>query len=271
MKKTVKQLKRFVAGLLAMVMIAGTVSPAVADAAAATSSTSAISKPQVKGDPVYIKDKNGKAGMTVDSFPINFVIDKTAPVNQLAGVASGRKQAVNDRNLVVDIYPEDAQTAVSKVVIKRWIGDTLGMSVPKSDADPAETVIYGYYDEKDNPKPADTETEKYEDLTAFTNETTGKIAINYEITDNQNWQWVEVITTDLAGNDSEDIRAASSDDTQGIRYSENRRGFLVTTNTFSQIINNMAARIGALGAILLLLLILILRKRKKDRENNAAA
>ena len=61
MKKTVKQLKRFVAGLLAMVMIAGTVSPAVADAAAATSSTSAISKPQVKGDPVYIKDKNGKA------------------------------------------------------------------------------------------------------------------------------------------------------------------------------------------------------------------
>ena len=217
------------------------------------------------------KDKNGNAGMTVDSFPINFVIDKTAPVNQLAGVASGRKQAVNDRNLVVDVYPEDAQTAVSKVVIKRWIGDTLGMSVPKSDDAPAQTVTYEYYDEKDNQKPADTETEKYEDLTAFTNETTGKIAINYEITDNQNWQWVEVITTDLAGNDSEDIRAASSDDTQGIRYSENRRGFLVTTNTFSQIINNMAARIGALGAILLLLLILILRKRKKDRENNAAA
>ena len=65
------------------------------------------------------------------------------------------------------------------------------------------------------------------------------------------------------------IRAGSQDGTKGVSYSENRRGFLVTTNTFSQVVNNMAARVGAGAAIVLILLFLILRKRKKDQANAA--
>ena len=214
-------------------------------------------------------DENGKEKLYVDSFPIDFVIDKTAPTNQLAGVKSSTKQTVNDKSLIVDVYPEDAQTAVAKVEIRRWMGDTLGLSTPDATQDPAQTITYAYYDQETNPKPADTDTQKYEDLAIYTDESTDQIKINYEITDNKNWQWVEVITTDLAGNESTDIRAGSQDGTKGVSYSENRRGFLVTTNTFSQVVNNMAARVGTGAAIVLILLFLILRKRKKDQANAA--
>ena len=214
-------------------------------------------------------DENGKEKLYVDSFPIDFVIDKTAPTNQLAGVKSSTKQTVNDKSLIVDVYPEDAQTAVAKVEIRRWMGDTLGLSTPDATQDPAQTITYAYYDQETNPKPADTDTQKYEDLAIYTDESTDQIKINYEITDNKNWQWVEVITTDLAGNESTDIRAGSQDGTKGVSYSESRRGFLVTTNTFSQVVNNMAARVGAGAAIVLILLFLILRKRKKDQANAA--
>ena len=214
-------------------------------------------------------DENGKEKLYVDSFPIDFVIDKTAPTNQLAGVKSSTKQTVNDKSLIVDVYPEDAQTAVAKVEIRRWMGDTLGLSTPDATQDPVQTITYAYYDQETNPKPADTDTQKYEDLAIYTDESTDQIKINYEITDNKNWQWVEVITTDLAGNESTDIRAGSQDGTKGVSYSENRRGFLVTTNTFSQVVNNMAARVGAGAAIVLILLFLILRKRKKDQANAA--
>ena len=214
-------------------------------------------------------DENGKEKLYVDSFPIDFVIDKTAPTNQLAGVKSSTKQTVNDKSLIVDVYPEDAQTAVAKVEIRRWMGDTLGLSTPDATQDPVQTITYAYYDQETNPKPADTDTQKYEDLAIYTDESTDQIKINYEITDNKNWQWVEVITTDLAGNESTDIRAGSQDGTKGVSYSESRRGFLVTTNTFSQVVNNMAARVGAGAAIVLILLFLILRKRKKDQANAA--
>ena len=214
-------------------------------------------------------DENGKEKLYVDSFPIDFVIDKTAPTNQLAGVKADRKQSVNDTSLVVDVYPEDAQTAVSKVEIRRWMGDTLGLSTPAAAEDPVQTIVYEYYDEKTNPKPADTDTEQYEDLATYTDQTTDQIKINYEIKDNQNWQWVEVVTTDLAGNESTDIRAGALDGAESVSYTENRRGFLVTTNAISQVVNNMAARIGAGAAIVLILLFLFMRKRKKDQANAA--
>ena len=64
-----------------------------------------------------------------------------------------------------------------------------------------------------------------------------------------------------------DIRAGSPESPQIV---ENRKGFLVTTNTFTQVVNNMAARIGAGAAIALLLILLILWKRKKDQNAEEA-
>ena len=212
----------------------------------------------------------GEKKLSVASFPIDFVIDKTPPTNQMTGVKSDRKQAFNDRSLVVDVNPEDAQTGVSKVVIRRWETDTLGFREP--DGEPMADITYAYYDEE-NPMPSSYKDEKtgtehsFADLAEYTDDATGKIDIDYELTDNQNWQWVEVITTDLADNDSVDIRAGSADSPQIV---ENRKGFLVTTNTLTQVINNTAARVGAGAGVAALLILLILWKRKKDKDAEGA-
>lgn len=212
----------------------------------------------------------GEKKLSVASFPIDFVIDKTPPTNQMTGVKSDRKQAFNDRSLVVDVNPEDAQTGVSKVVIRRWETDTLGFREP--DGEPMADITYAYYDEE-NPMPSSYKDEKtgtehsFADLSEYTDDATGKIDIDYELTDNQNWQWVEVITTDLADNDSVDIRAGSADSPQIV---ENRKGFLVTTNTLTQVINNTAARVGAGAGVAALLILLILWKRKKDKDAEGA-
>jgi hypothetical protein len=188
----------------------------------------------------------------------------------MTGVKSDRKQAFNDRSLVVGVNPEDAQTGVSKVVIRRWETDTLGFREPNGD--PLADITYEYYDEE-NPMPSSYKDEKtgtehsFADLSEYTDDATGKIDIDYELTDNQNWQWVEVITTDLADNDSVDIRAGSADSPQIV---ENRKGFLVTTNTLTQVINNTAARVGAGAGVAALLILLILWKRKKDKDAEGA-
>lgn len=212
----------------------------------------------------------GEKKLSVASFPIDFVIDKTPPTNQMTGVKSSRKQTFNDRSLVVDVNPEDAQTGVSKVVIRRWETDTIGFREPNGE--PMADITYAYYDQE-NPMPSTYKDEKtgtehsFADLSEYTDDTTGKIDINYELTDNQNWQWVEVITTDLADNDSVDIRAGSADSPQIV---ENRKGFLVTTNTLTQVINNTAARVGTGAAAAALLILLILWKRKKDKNAEGA-
>ena len=212
----------------------------------------------------------GEKKLSVASFPIDFVIDKTPPTNQMTGVKSDRKQAFNDRSLVIEVNPEDAQTGVSKVVIRRWETDTLGFREP--DGEPMADITYAYYDEE-NPMPSSYKDEKtgtehsFADLSEYTDDATGKIDIDYELTDNQNWQWVEVITTDLADNDSVDIRAGSADSPQIV---ENRKGFLVTTNTLTQVINNTAARVGAGAGVAALLILLILWKRKKDKDAEGA-
>jgi len=214
--------------------------------------------------------ETGEKKLSVASFPIDFVIDKTPPTNQMTGVKSDRKQAFNERSIVVDVNPEDAQSGVGQVVIRRWETDTLGFREP--DGTPLADITYAYYDEE-NPIPAAYTDEKtgtehsFVDLADYTDDTTGKININYELSDNRNWQWVEVITTDLADNDSVDIRAGSPESPQIV---ENRKGFLVTTNTFTQVVNNMAARVGAGAAIALLLILLVLWKRKKDQNAEEA-
>ncbi|MDO5131875.1 MAG: hypothetical protein Q4D81_02700 [Eubacteriales bacterium] len=210
-----------------------------------------------------VEAETGETKLFVDAFPIEFVIDRTPPVNRLGGVGSEKKQPVNAGSLMLDVYPEDAQTAVGRVEIRRWESDSLGFSAP--DGAPLSTHIYAFYD-GEHPQPEDTEKEKYGNLQDYTDEMTDRIRIRYELTESRNWQWVEIITTDLAGNESTDIREGGTDAEKGITYVENRRGFLVTTNAFSQLINNAAARAGAGTASVLALLFLIFRKKKRHEK-----
>ena len=204
------------------------------------------------------RGKDGK--LTVSTFPIDFVVDKTPPVNELAGVSSQVKQSFNKNSLAVEIHPEDAQTAVEQVEIRRWEAktDLLGNPVvPQENEAPVEIVTYAYYAEGE--RPADTGTEFYKDLAEYA-DSNDKIVINYDMKEKKDWQVVEIITTDSAGNKSVDIRAGGQDG-----LNESRREFLVTTDLFARLVNSMAVRIGVVGvAALLILLIVILKRRKQE-------
>ncbi len=245
---------------------------------------------------VYTGEKKQDGNLKVTTFPIDFVVDKTPPVNELAGVSSQIKQTFNRSSLQIDIHPEDAQTAVERVEIRRWESgtDLFGNPLtPRPGETPAEVRTYAYYGdiqgasdtdasfqerglkpaETDSPlqemgqertdtdvstresgqKPSDTETAFFEDLSQYADPVTGKIVINYRIEEKKDWQVVEIITTDSAGNKSVDIREGGQDGAP-----EARREFLVTTDTFTRLVNSRAVRIGTAGAALLLLLFLLL-------------
>ena len=215
------------------------------------------------------KGKNGKEEQYVEAFPIDFVIDRTVPVNRLGGVLQETRQTINDTHLKIDVFPEDAVSGVAKVEIRRWLADSLGMNLPSGEESPAETCVYAYYDENKVLKPADTETVKYIDLNAYTDQEAGRIRIEYELDGSRNWQWIEVITTDQAGNESRDIRSGFTRDPDGNSYTEGRLGFLVTTNRLLHLINSLAVRIGSAAFLAAVLLLLILRSsvfRKKENE-----
>lgn len=213
----------------------------------------------------YDKDEDGnEIREAVHSFPIEFVVDKTPPTNQLAGVSSNTKQTFNKDSLTIDVYPEDMQTSVSEVEIRRWVTSTDffgNPSVPVSDTEPDEIVTYRYFE--DGEIPADEGNTRYADLFEYTDSDTDTIKIDYSIDGSNDWQVVEVITTDAAGNRSTDIRAGGISEAGGT-INESRRNYLVTTNFFSRMLNNPAVRIGFIGAVGLIIVLIFLKKRKKD-------
>ena len=212
---------------------------------------------------VYGGEKGDDGKLTVSEFPIDFVVDKTPPVNGLAGVSSRVKQTFNGKSLVLGIYPEDAQTAVEKVEIRRWYTgtDLFGNPIlPRKEEKPAEVRTYACYEEGE--KPADKEGEYYEDLNQYVDPATDRIAIRCGLEENRDWQVVEIITTDSAGNRSVDIREGSQNGT-----AETRRVFLITTDAYTRLINNMGVRFGAGGALVLAFLSAFLLRRRNRKSD----
>lgn len=213
----------------------------------------------------YDKDENGKpTGQEVHSFPIDFVVDKTAPTNQLAGVSSNSKQTFNQDSLTMEIYPEDAQTAVSEVEVRRWktTADFFGNpSIPDRGADPEQITVYRYFE--NGVVPEDEGSTKYADLSEYTDVDTDKIVIDYSIKGGSDWQVVEVITTDLAGNKSTDIREGGISEA-GVTLNETRRSYLVTTDLLTRLINNPAVRVGVIVVAGLIIALIIMKRRKKE-------
>ena len=212
---------------------------------------------------VYAGERGGDGKLSVSEFPIDFVVDKTPPVNGLAGVSSRVKQTFNGKSLVLGIYPEDAQTAVEKVEIRRWYTgtDLFGNPIlPRKEEKPAEVRTYACYEEGE--KPADKEGEYYEDLNQYVDPATDRIAIRCELEENRDWQVVEIIATDSAGNRSVDIREGSQEGT-----AEARRVFLITTDAYTRLVNNMGVRVGAGGVLVLAFLSAFLLRRRNTRSD----
>ena len=125
---------------------------------------------------------------------------------------------------------------------------------------PAEVRTYACYEEGE--KPADKEGEYYEDLNQYVDPATDKIAIRCGLEENRDWQVVEIITTDSAGNRSVDIREGSQNGT-----AESRRVFLITTDAYTRLINNMGVRFGAGGALVLAFLSAFLLRRRNRKSD----
>ena len=182
-------------------------------------------------------------------FPIELQVDKTVPVNRITGVKSGREQ-YNAERLKITVYPEDYQTDVREVEVRIWTGSRNGKDM---SPEPEQYLHYREIGEKEDRKALALQhiypIEEAEKGIPVTLEENGK------------WQFLEVITTDLAGNESIDLRAGSPDR----NHPDTRRRFLVTTNFLIRFCSCKPVLYGTIAGIsVTAVLIYFLIKRRNE-------
>ena len=183
--------------------------------------------------------------LSVGLFPIAFCIDRTPPVNRITGIRSD-VQFIRGDELEISIFPEDAQTGVESVELRFWKSPFAA----GTDAAPEKILKYRYYGEKETPDPV------HPDLGLYTGEKGIEIPVHLDGSDQ--WQILEIITTDPAGNESRDYRAAGSRQVDGkeIRTQDCRRRFLISSDPFVRLrpFRLLFPVIGAAAAFVLILL-----------------
>ena len=206
-----------------------------------------------------VKQDGNKEKQVVDKFFIGFQVDKTAPTNRITGVKSDQTR-FSQKSLSVYIYPEDAQTAVSNVKLKYAFADSDSNTGRQNAAAAYKETLYRYFDEDETPGTDE------EDLKTFINDD-GAIEIPITLDEESKWQLLEIITTDLAGNESVDYRSANAE----LNLPDSRRSFLITTNPVIQYYNNKPLFYGSLGLVGLLFLLFLFWKRRKEEEDDEEA
>ena len=183
--------------------------------------------------------------LSVGLFPIAFCVDRTPPVNRITGIRSD-VQFIRGDELEISIFPEDAQTGVESVELRFWKSPFAA----GTDAAPEKILKYRYYGEKETPDPV------HPDLGLYTGEKGIEIPVHLDGSDQ--WQILEIITTDPAGNESRDYRAAGSRQVDGkeIRTQDCRRRFLISSDPFVRLrsFRLLFPVIGAAAAFVLILL-----------------
>lgn len=182
-------------------------------------------------------------------FPLELQVDKTVPVNRITGVKKGEEQFSTDR-LKIKVYPEDYQTEIRDVKVRIWKGDWKGKAAPSF----LEKELYYRKIGEDEDAGALAAGHIYPIEEA-------KKGISVIIDDSSSWQFLEVITTDLAGNESIDLRAGD----QGRNLPDTRRRFLVTANPLIRFLHCRMALCGLPVFLLSVYLLAVLKmKRKKE-------
>ena len=185
-------------------------------------------------------------------FPIEFQVDKTVPVNRITGIKSGQEQ-FNTKRLEITVYPEDYQTDIRKVEVRIFKGAGEGKDI---SSDPDQYMIFREIGEKE-----DREALAMQHI--YPIEEAGK-GIPIVLEDSVKWQYLEVITTDLAGNESLDYRRGEP----GRNLPETRRRFLITTNPLIRFYSCKPVLYGAgAGLLIILILFFCFRKRREEKKS----
>lgn len=184
-------------------------------------------------------------------FPIELQVDKTVPVNRITGVKKGKEQFNTDR-LKIKVYPEDYQTEIRDVKVRIWKGDWKG----KGTLPVPEIELYYRKIGREEDAGALAAGHIYPIEEA-------KKGISVIFDGNSSWQFLEVITTDLAGNESIDLRAGDP----GRNLPDTRRRFLVTTNPLIRLLHSRSALCGLPAAAVLVYLLTVLKKKREKDES----
>lgn len=181
-------------------------------------------------------------------FSIELQVDKTVPVNRITGVKADQEK-FNTDHLEIIVYPEDYQTEIRDVEVVISEGSRNGKNTSVQKEKCLHYRAIGVEEDRD--------------LLAgrhiFPIEK-AKEGIPIILEGRSDWQFLEVITTDLAGNQSRDFRAA---DPQG-GLADTRRRFLVTTNPLVRFYTCRPVLYCAAAVIAFLLLLPAYRKKGRD-------
>ena len=163
--------------------------------------------------------------------PLRFAVDKTAPTNLITGVDITKNKFTED-HITLYIEPRDNMNAVASFIVR--VTDKNGNILQEFEISGKELAEY---------------FEKNKGVYTLT------------IDQNNQWQTIEVVTTDAAGNESVDHRIE-----QNTAYK-----VLVTPNLFYQYINRLPLVGGSLAALAGLIFFLIAKRKKDDEEEENAA
>lgn len=213
------------------------------DIAGNENSTSVYRDGRTKGDEIELT-----------KFPIEFQVDKTVPVNRITGVESGKTRFRQDR-LEFTVFPEDYQTDICEVEVRICTGSERGR-------DTVEDVSkYQHY--RPISKEEDAAKLAMEHIYPIEDAGRGIPVILEGKSGLRSWQFLEIITTDFAGNISTDYRAGDNI----AKIPETRRRFLVSTNLMIQYYYNRPLFFGSLGVVFVLILLLMIWRFKGTRFN----
>lgn len=208
------------------------------DIAGNENSTSVYRDGRTKGDEIELT-----------KFPIEFQVDRTVPVNRITGVESGETRFRQDR-LEITVFPEDYQTDICEVEIRIFTGSERG-------TDAVEDVSkYQHY--RPISKEEDAVKLAIEHIYPIEDAGRGIPVILEGKNGLRSWQFLEIITTDLAGNTSTDYRTGDNI----VKIPETRRKFLVSTNLMIQYYYNRPLFFGSLGAMFVLILLFMIWRYK---------
>ena len=195
--------------------------------------------------------------LSVEAFPIAFSVDKTSPTNRITGIRSSDER-FRAESLDFAVCPEDGQSGVAGVELRFQSQPHIGRPDQKG-ADSDRILYYSFL------APGEEEDETHRDLSAFEGEE--GIVIPVHLQEGSSWQYLEIVTTDRAGNISTDYRSEGIYEDGGVRkhLPDHRRRFLVSTNPAIHLFGLIppALVLAAAAAVIFLVLVMIKKKAGK--------